>query len=384
MISYQYIDNQQDLDECCLTLNNSTLLSVDTEFVRERTFYPQPGLLQVSDGEIVSLIDPNADINLRVFFELLEDPKIRIVMHSSSEDIELFYHMGCGKIQNLFDTQIAAAWLGMGLSLSLQKIVEGYHSLVIEKQHSRTNWLQRPLSPAQLDYAAIDVLYLNSICLMQEQSLIEKQFLENMKEDCVLRCEKKVSDINDDTAYLKVKKAITASGSALGRLKKLATWREQQARIIDKPRQHIIKDLQLLAISIQNPEAPEQLLTKCDLPPFVVRRYGKDIISLLKDSSLNSSQNMELVNPVLNLRMINSGSITLNDCRELMKNIHLEHNIPVEVLPSKRWLEQFLLNHAASWYPLPDGWRGWRKMLLQAPLIKIIETNRYNMEPLKT
>ena len=91
MISFQYIENQLDLEKCCLALQDSDLLSVDTEFVRERTFYPQPGLIQVSDGSAITLIDPNACENLQPFFALLESADKQIVMHSCSEDIELFY-----------------------------------------------------------------------------------------------------------------------------------------------------------------------------------------------------------------------------------------------------------------------------------------------------
>ena len=270
MISFNYIDTQKELEQCCLTLKNSTLLAVDTEFVRERTFFPQPGLIQVSDGKDISLIDPNAKLDLQIFFELLESPDIRIIMHSSSEDIELFYHMGCGLIQNLFDTQIAASWLGDGLSLSLQKLIENFENVTIEKQHSRTNWLKRPLSKEQLDYAAIDVLYLNSICLIQEQLLNEKNLLDNMIEDCDLRCERKSVDNLDKTAYLRVKKAITASGVALNRLKYLASWREQQARKEDKPRQHVIKDLELLSLALQNPQTLEQLSHQCASNSFIL------------------------------------------------------------------------------------------------------------------
>ena len=154
--SFRYIDNQKDLRDCCTVLRQSNLLAVDTEFVRERTYYPQPGLIQVSDGTNIYLIDPNVKLQLKIFFELLESPDFRIVMHSSSEDIELFNYMGCGTIENLFDTQVAAAWLGMGQSLSLQKLIEQYENILIKKQLSRTDWLKRPLSDAQLDYAAVD------------------------------------------------------------------------------------------------------------------------------------------------------------------------------------------------------------------------------------
>ena len=373
MTSYDYIDNTDDLIRCCLALQGSSVLSVDTEFVRERTFYPQPGLIQVSDGNNISLIDPNACDNLQPFFDLLESPNIKIVMHSSSEDIELFYSMGCGIIQNLFDTQIAASWLGMGQSLSLQRIVEHYEQVVIEKQHSRTDWLKRPLTDAQLEYAAIDVLYLNSICEQQLNALVELGYSDFMVEDCDLRCEKKSVEASDELAYLKVKKALLATGESLNRLQQLAIWREQTARKVDKPRQHVIKDQQLLCISLEASKTFEQLANQCELPPFIIRRYGEQIIDALSQPATDTKA-------VISLKSLPGANKTLSDCRSLMVDINLEKNIPREVLPSKRWLEQFLLHYAVQWYPKPDGWKGWRKSLLEAPLQKIINENQFNIK----
>ena len=375
MTEFTYIDNELVLKECCKVLSTSRLLSVDTEFVRERTFYPQPGLIQVSDGENIYLIDPLACGSLTAFFEMLESPKIRIIMHSSSEDIELFYFMGCGVIQNLFDTQIAAAWLGMGASLSLQKLIEHHENIVIEKELTRTNWLKRPLTEAQLEYAAIDVLYLNEICTVQETSLMEKGFLDNMLEDCNLRCESKLTEETDRLAYLKVKKANTLEKTALIRLQMLSTWRERMARKFDKPRQHIIKDAQMLSICSLGPSSIDELSENVDVPNGIVNRFGESIIKLLKPNNENSSSD---VSPVINFRALRGAGITLNACRDVMVDINLEEHIPLEVLPSKRWLKQFLLNQAADWYPMPDGWNGCRKKLLSDPLEKAIKTNNFN------
>lgn len=377
MPSYQYIDTQEALEKCCLQLQKYSLLSVDTEFVRERTYYSQPGLIQVSDGNNISLIDPNSAIDLTSFFKLMESPDIRIVMHSAGEDIELFYTMGCDTIRNLFDTQIAASWLGLGQSLSLQNLVEHYEQVTIAKQLSRTNWLKRPLTEAQLEYAAIDVLYLNSICIQQEKLLSENGFLDHMLEDCHMRCEQKAIDANDQYAYLKVKTAIKATDDALGRLQLLSSWRERQARADDKPRQHIIQDRQLVSICIENPTSPGQLSAQCGLPPFIIRRYGKQLLELLQLYSVNNAE-VNLDHKVLSLRDIPGAGKTLDACRKLMKEIHQKHNIPSEVLPSKRWLEQFLLHLAADWYPAPDGWEGWRVILLEEPLLNCIKINRFN------
>ncbi|MCP4412512.1 MAG: ribonuclease D [Gammaproteobacteria bacterium] len=370
---FNYIENQQQLDVCCQTLEQRDCIAIDTEFVRERTFYPQPGLIQVSDGDQISLIDPIACKDLQPLFNLLEAEQITIIMHSSSEDIELFYHMGCGIITRLFDTQIAAAWLGMGQSLSLQNLIISYENITIEKQLSRTNWLQRPLSDAQLQYAAKDVLYLTDIYQQQTTELSKAGFIEHLKQDCDLLCEKKSIQLNDDYAYLKVKKALLASGDALSRLKVLSRWREQQARKENKPRQHVIKDEQLLSISIEFPKTIEQLEVNCNLVPYHIRRYGNALLSIIK----NLQKEKEITEPVINIRKLPNGGKTLNQFRGLLNELHEQTNIPREVLPSKRWLEQFLLHYVAHWYPQPDGWIGWRKQLLNQAFMQIINQNNF-------
>ena len=300
-------------------------------------------------------------------------------MHSSSEDIEMFYFMGCGTILNLFDTQIAAAWLGMGQSISLQKVVEHYESVLIEKQLTRTDWLKRPLSNAQLQYAAIDVLYLNSICEKQGLALQENGFLDFMTQDCSLRCEAKNLEDTDRTAYLRVKKASSIPGNAQFLLHQLAKWRELRARQDDKPRKHVLKDQELIDISVKNPDSDEKLSTECELSSYSVRRYGSEIINLLNQIKASEHDN-DQIKPAINFRSLPAAGKTLNDSRDLMVDINLQKNIPLEVLPSKRWLKQYLLHKAADYYPMPEGWNGWRKILLEKPLQTLITTNNYNSD----
>ncbi len=371
MANYQFINTAEALEQCCASLKNSSILAVDTEFVRERTFYPQPGLFQVSDGSSIYLIDPKAIEQLQRFFDLLEDPNIQVIMHSCSEDIELLNAMGCGVVRNLFDTQVAANWLGMGQSLSLVRLVEHYKQVVIEKELTRTDWLARPLSDAQLNYAAIDVLYLHDILQQQQDELKTVNFYTNVVEDSDLRCIKKMPD--DQLAYLKVNKAKTITGENLKTLKNLAAWRERRARLDDRPRQHVVKDKELLELSINQPVTLDQLNTTAELLPSAIRRYGAEILN-----EITSAQTAVTVDPVLSFRSLPGAGNTLNACRDMMVTIHLEKDMPREVLPSKRWLQQFLLHQAASWYPMPEGWSGWRKELLEEPLHQIISTNRFN------
>ena len=156
----QYIDNTSDLEKLCHSLANVEWLAIDTEFVREKTYYAQLCMVQISDGNLISLVDTLAISDLGPLCSLLAKPGITKVLHSASQDLEIFYQLWGYVPEPLFDTQIAAALLGQPGQVSYAAMVEKYFDVQLDKSHSRTDWSRRPLSQAQLDYAAADVDYL--------------------------------------------------------------------------------------------------------------------------------------------------------------------------------------------------------------------------------
>ncbi len=159
-----YIEDSEQLHLICQRYAQAKILAIDTEFVRTRTLYPKLGLIQINDGETLALIDPVAVSDLTVFWQLLENPNIQKVLHACSEDLEVFLTAGNCRPVNLIDSQIIMAFLGHGISMGYAAMIAHYTDIELDKSESRTDWMKRPLTQKQLDYAAADVEHL--FCLL--------------------------------------------------------------------------------------------------------------------------------------------------------------------------------------------------------------------------
>jgi len=173
MVQEIFVDTSQSLAQLCRRLRDSDWLALDTEFVRDRSYYPRLCLLQVANEEVVACIDPLALPDMAELFSVIYDPGITKVFHAGRQDLEILYHL-FGKLpQPLFDTQIAAALLGWGDQIGYGALVKAMLGVELPKAHSRTDWSIRPLSPEQIRYAADDVRYLRQLYQRQRQRLDE-------------------------------------------------------------------------------------------------------------------------------------------------------------------------------------------------------------------
>ncbi|MDO9477522.1 MAG: ribonuclease D, partial [Pseudohongiella sp.] len=177
------VDNGR-LKTLCESWRKKALLAIDTEFMRVSTFYPKAGLIQVGDEGNNFLLDPLALTDWQPFVDILVDPGICKVIHSCSEDMVLFYSEFKCAPSPLFDTQRAAAFLGFGFSLSYLNLVLKLMDTVLEKSETRSDWLQRPLSELQVQYAALDVAHLPELFRILNQRLQEQGYLEYFKAEC--------------------------------------------------------------------------------------------------------------------------------------------------------------------------------------------------------
>lgn len=239
---------------------NEPFVTVDTEFIREKTYYPQLCLIQVGSRHDAFAIDPLAkDIDLEPFLKLLYNRRVVKVLHSCSQDIEIFYNL-TGKIPpNVFDTQIAAQMLGHGEAIGYGNLAKELLGEDLDKTSRHTDWAARPLSDKQLEYAISDVTYLRDIYLKLREELQEKGrekwALEEMKP--VLTRENYENNPKDAWQRIKMrshKKSFVALVAAL------AEWRERRAQRLDKPRNWIIKNDAILEIASNNPRTKEDLI----------------------------------------------------------------------------------------------------------------------------
>ena len=177
MLTFEYISDDASLLSLVEQYQHSALLVLDTEFVRTRTYYAKLGLIQAYDGKTLALIDPVAIKDLSPFWQLLTDPNIVKLVHSCSEDLEVFAHYGECQPSPLFDSQIAASFAGLGHGLGYAKLVDACLQVEIDKGESRTDWMNRPLSDSQLQYAANDVFYLYKLFRLKNDDFSKRQFV---------------------------------------------------------------------------------------------------------------------------------------------------------------------------------------------------------------
>ncbi|HVT58354.1 MAG TPA: ribonuclease D [Thermoanaerobaculia bacterium] len=235
------------------------VIGLDTEFVRERTFFPRLGLIQIADDSAAYLIDPLAGIDLEPLAALLRAPAPLKVLHSASEDIEVLYRVLGALPAPLFDTQVAAGLAGAGAALGYQRLVAALLEVELGKGETRTNWLARPLSPAQLAYAAEDVSHLLPLYARLRRELELRGRLEWAREDSAALLDTARFDSEPETAYRRLRSGGRLKRRQLGVLRALAAWREREARRRDLPRSFVLRDDLLLSLAVRQPLTAQEL-----------------------------------------------------------------------------------------------------------------------------
>ncbi|MEX2327160.1 MAG: ribonuclease D, partial [Pseudomonadales bacterium] len=274
-VKYHYIDDEAALVRMVTACSAHDVITVDTEFARSHTYYPEVGLVQIYDGENCYLIDPVAIGTLKPLAPLLEDSSVLKVFHACSEDMEVFQYAVGALPSPAFDTQIAAAAVGVGFSISYQNLVGHYLGIDVPKEETRSDWLQRPLTQSQLDYAALDVIYLLMVFNKQQVELTRLQRLDWVAEECSLLTSDIAIIVDPDQCYLRVKSAGRMSKAELNVLRILCAWREREARKQNVPRNRVIEEKALVALARAGAKDRDELRL-AGLSERQLRKFGDD------------------------------------------------------------------------------------------------------------
>ncbi|MDD4519979.1 MAG: ribonuclease D [Alphaproteobacteria bacterium] len=249
-----YISTQEELEIACAELSSCPILAIDTEFVREKTYWAKLCLIQISNGKKNYCIDPLLNsLDLTAVFSLMKKQDILKIFHASRQDLEIFYHLGNFIPSPVFDTQIAAQVLGYGESISYQNLVQGILEVKIQKEMRYTDWEKRPLLEKQMEYAANDVKYLFDIYPKIKELLEQENRLSWIEEEQKGQQDVSLYEVDSWKVWKKIK-VHTHNVDALKRLKLLAFWREEQAKQRDVPRRSFLKDDLLLEWALFNPK----------------------------------------------------------------------------------------------------------------------------------
>ncbi len=283
MSEIQFVDSVAELEILCQKMQHEPWLAMDTEFLREKTYYPKFCLLQIATLEWVACVDPIAlEGQMDKLFEIINNPDIIKVLHSCRQDVEIFYNL-TGKLPApVYDTQLVAPLLGFQENPGYAMLVSGFLNINLSKIHTRTDWSQRPLSPEQMEYAADDVIYLAKIYQMMEKKL-QKLGRENwLKEDFEQLMNPDLYDIPPEKAWLKIRGKNKLTGKQLAIVQALAEWREKVAKKDDRPKNWILRDELILDMAKLQPVTVKALSEIRSINDGFVRRSGQQVCDLIK------------------------------------------------------------------------------------------------------
>ena len=289
------ISDNPSLEELCQNLSQQSFITVDLEFIREKTYFPILCLIQIASEKQTAIIDPLADgINLQSFFNLMKNPKVIKVFHSCRQDVEIIYELSGIIPQPLFDTQVAAMVCGFGESISYERLVKAILNINLDKTNRLSNLLLRPLDKQQLEYAAGDVTHLLKIYRYLNEHMMQKGRTEWIKEEMDMLNNKNTYVTPPEEAWLKIRSR-SHNIKTLSALKALACWRENKARDKNVPRQSIIKDDCLLMIATNCPKNKNELSKIRGIhKDFVSSKLADEILDILSKMVIDPNIAKEL------------------------------------------------------------------------------------------
>jgi ribonuclease D len=262
----ELISKTRDLMDLCERLATQPFITVDTEFLRETTYYPKLCLIQVASEEDVALIDPLADgIDLAPFFELMKNAAVVKVFHAARQDIETFYNLAQTIPMPLFDTQVAAMVCGFGDQIGYEAIASSLVGAKIDKSSRFTDWSKRPLSEAQLTYAAADVTHLRGVYQKLQQRLEKTGRTDWVREEMAILIDPETYRADPARAWERIRTRARKPRD-LGVLMEIAAWREREAQTRDVPRSRIMKDDLLGELAVAAPASLQALGNLRGLP----------------------------------------------------------------------------------------------------------------------
>ena len=280
------VETTAALTELVSELEGKPYVALDTEFMRDSTYWPVLCLLQIAAPGIAAIVDPLADgIDLAPFFELLKDPRIVKVLHAGRQDIEIFWYRGHVIPDPLFDTQIVAMVCGFGEAASYETLARKIAHVQVDKSARFTDWARRPLSKRQLEYALADVTHL---CTVYEA--LSAQLAKSKRESWVAE---EITALKNEELYAldpvhawKRLKPRTGNKRFLATLAAVAAWREREAQARDTPRNRVLKDEVLLEIAAQPPDGAEALERLRAVPKgFAASRMGKSLLEAVAEGA---------------------------------------------------------------------------------------------------
>lgn len=366
----RWISSDSELCAACKEWLQHEALAIDTEFVRRRTFYPIPALLQVYDGATVVAVDPLRITDWTPLRDVMLADGLVKVFHACSEDLEVFWRLLGVIPAPVFDTQIAAGLVGMRPSMGYNKLVTALCDIDLPKDETNSDWLVRPLSDSQLQYAAYDVYYLFQVYQQLAVLAAEKGRLAWVSQDSAAMGASLSTLVEPSQAYQKVKGAQRLSPVELAIARGLSEWRETFARLADTPRSWVLKDSAIISLARMQPTDLEQLAAVRDLQPSTARKQGARFLDII-DKALQLPQH-QLPQPLPDT-LQPGDKASLKKLQLLVQACAQQLDIAPELLLNRRQLEELTRRfQAGEQNLLPADICSWRRAVMD-PILKKLE-----------
>ncbi|HJD56005.1 MAG TPA: ribonuclease D [Rickettsia endosymbiont of Pyrocoelia pectoralis] len=284
------IDNQKTLEEFCKKLSKSSYLSIDTEFERRYTYYAKLSIIQVKAENYCYIIDALSNLDLNIFNQLLIDKNIIKIFHAPREDLEIFYNLFKILPSNVFDIQIAANICGFGKQLSYDDLCYNMFGITIDKTHQKSNWLKRPIDQDMLDYALLDVEYLEAIYRKLNKIILDNNLLDKYQEMLQPLLNINSYNVKPQDAWKKIRFR-TDDKNFISKLQTLAAYREENAQSLNIPRKHFILDEDIIKLCKYMPITDKDFKKLHIKSKYLYKQKYKDEIVKLFEGDYNISFN---------------------------------------------------------------------------------------------
>jgi ribonuclease D len=348
------ITTTTELGEVCARMARHPFVTVDTEFLRETTYYPLLCVAQMASPDEAVVIDALATgIDLAPFFSLMANEKVVKVFHAARQDIEIVWNMAKTIPHPIFDTQVAAMVLGYGDSISYDQLVQRITGDTLDKSHRFTDWTRRPLAEAQVTYALSDVTHLRDVYLKLSDDLGKRERANWVEAEMGVLTSPETYRMDPERAWERLKSRVRKPKD-LAVLMEIAAWREREAQTRDVPRSRVLKDDALGDIAAQAPTTIERLGSMRSLPKgFERSRWGTEIVDAVKRGLARDPKTLPKLE---RFRSPPSGAATVELLKVLLRMTAERHGVAAKVIATVDELDRIAADDAAD-VPALKGWR---------------------------
>ena len=368
--SYELVTDIARFQSLVVQWNKAEYLAIDTEFIRTSTFLAQPGLIQIADQQGVYLIDPVKINDLSLLVSVLENSDIVKIMHSMSEDVDLLFHSVGAQITRVFDTQLAACFLGLGPALGYQNLVQEVLLIELDKGETRSDWLQRPLTQSQLHYAALDVIYLLKLYHELKPRLQDVGYWDALFDETTFLVNQVVSAWQaPEFGYLKLRGAWEFDAESQRLLQSLVIWRDATAFKENIPKPWVFNDATLIEIVRLKPEVPAELKRIKGVQSKSIRQFAEKLINEIDSFQPELSSPFKMIDgPVKSEELV-----VYRRIKSEVAKISKETGIPTQLLGSRKMLESLVIHcYRHKNENFTPEYLGWRKGLMGERLQQIL------------